>query len=320
MNEVSLDECVMTAESTPAGRVAVVIPCRNEEAAIARVIVDFRDALPGAQIVVLDNGSTDNTGQVARDNGAKVILERRPGKGLAMQRLFADVEADCYLMVDGDDTYDSRSAREMVDMVLNKEADMVLGVRVIEGGGEAEFRRGHQLGNKMLTWIFSSLFQLQLSDTLSGYRALSRRFVKSFPLATEGFEVEAELNVHAALLGVPIAEVEGLYTERAVGTESKLNTYKDGIRILRRNLRLFRDARPLMSFGIISIPFWIIAAILIGIPFYEYVQTGVVARFPSLIAGLASFTAAVQLLIGGIIMERVARNRYETARIRYLEG
>jgi glycosyltransferase involved in cell wall biosynthesis len=299
--------------------VAVVIPCHNEASTIGRVVQGFRDILPEAQIVVADNASTDETGSVAAAAGARVIREPRRGKGLAIQRLFADVEADCYLMVDGDATYDPSSARHMLALVLDHGTDMVNAVRVSKGGeAEAAYRRGHRLGNRILTWIFRQLFNLYLTDTLSGYRALSRRFVKSFPSRMTGFEVEAELNAHAATVGAVVEEVQSYYSARPPGSDSKLSTYRDGFRIMRRNFRLARDARPLSSFALLALPWLIATPLLLVGPVMDYLDTGLVAKFPRLIAGVGTFVVAVQLVVAGIILERVTRNRNEVVRLSYL--
>jgi hypothetical protein len=221
-------------------------------------------------------------------------------------------------MVDGDGTYDPSTADVMIRLVLEGGMDMVNATRVPASAGGEIYRRGHTLGNAVLTWIFRTLFKLRLDDTLSGYRALSRRFVKTFPSGATGFEIEAELNAHAATLGVPIAEVPSPYYARTEGSESKLNTYRDGVRILRRNLRLFRDASPGLAFLILSLP-WLSAAVpLMWIPFAEYLETGQVSRFPSLIAGVAFLTLGALLIIAGTILERVARNRVEAIRLSYL--
>ncbi len=304
--------------SSAVGRVAVLIPCHNEETTIGQVVADFRAALPHAHIVVADNNSTDRTHEVAEAAGALVLHEGRQGKGFAIRRLLADTEADCYVMVDGDGTYDPTTAPAMVEHVLVHGADMVNGERVKGTGQVGAYRRGHELGNTVLTWIFQRLFGLPLRDTLSGYRAMSHRFVKSFPTGATGFEIEAELNAHAAVLDVPVSEIPGTYLERPEGSTSKLNTYQDGLRITRRNLRLFRDARPNLAFFLLSLPWWIVASILIWIALSEYWSTGLVSRFPSLIAGVSCLVIAVLLTIAGSIMERVARNRVEAVRLAYL--
>lgn len=299
-------------------RVAVIVPCHNEEQTIGEVVAGFTTALPGASVVVADNNCTDATAAVATAHGAQVITESRPGKGFAVRRLLADIEADCYVMIDGDATYDAASAPQMVGLVLDQGIDMVNGARQTTGDVSEAYRPGHTLGNAVLTWIFQRLFGLQIEDTLSGYRVMSRRFVKSFPTGAEGFEIEAELNAHAATLGVPIAEVQTPYYARPEGSESKLNTYRDGLRILRRNLRLFRDARPSLAFLLLSLPWLIIAGVLLWVAFAEYFATGVVTRFPSLIFGVGSLVVGLLIIITGLILERVARNRVEASRLAYL--
>lgn len=299
------------------GGVAVVIPCHNEAATIGQVVSDFRHCLPGCSVFVADNGSTDDTSSMAAAAGATVLLEPRRGKGFAIRRLFADVDADCFVMVDGDDTYDAAAAAEMVRMVTRNGYDMVNGARVT-GDAQSAYRPGHTLGNAALSWIFRKLFRLEIEDTLSGYRALSRRFVKSFPTGASGFEIEAELNAHAALLNVPITEVQTTYGARPEGSESKLNTYRDGTRILRRNLRLFRDARPALAFLLLAVPWLLVAALLLIGPVVDYVNTGLVARFPSLIVGVGFLVVAIFIVFSGVIMQRSALNRVETARLFYL--
>jgi glycosyltransferase involved in cell wall biosynthesis len=298
--------------------VAVVVPCHNEEQTVGIVVRDFRAALPGARIVVVDNASTDATGEEAVRAGAVVLREPRAGKGFAVRRLLGDVEADCYLLVDGDATYDATAAPDMVRMVLEQGIDMVNGARVTAPEDRALERPGHRFGNQVLSTIFSSLFRLRLTDTLSGYRAMSRRFVKSFPTRAKGFEIETELNVHCAALDASVVEVPTVYRARGEGSASKLNTWKDGRRILRRNLRLFRDARPLLAFSLLAVPWFGLAVALVQAAVREYAETGQVTRFPSLIAGVAAFIVSVQLVVSGSVLERVARNREEAVRLAYL--
>ncbi|MBI1376243.1 MAG: glycosyltransferase [Frankiales bacterium] len=307
----------MTAGSPWSG-VAVVVPCRNEAGTIGQVVADFLAALPGCTVVVADNGSTDGTTEAALAAGARVLQEHRPGKGMAVRRLLADVDADCYLLVDGDATYDATAAPALVERVLVHGMDMVNGTRLTPEHQLEAYRRGHRLGNDVLSWIFRRLFELPLTDTLTGYRAFSRRFVKSFPASSEGFEIEAELNAHAALLDVRVDEVETTYVSRPEGSVSKLNTYRDGVRILRRNLRLFRDARPLLSFSLLASPWLLATALLLVLPVSDYVATGLVAHFPSLIAGVGTFLVALNLWAAGVVLERTSRNRVEVVRLRYL--
>lgn len=298
--------------------VAVIVPCHNEEQTVGAVVSGFLESIPDAIVVVADNASTDSTRAQALAAGARVIDEPRAGKGIAVRRLFADIDADCYVMVDGDATYDPSSAPAMVSLVLDGSIDMVSAVRVSPPDEVRAYRSGHRLGNATLTWIFNRLFDLPLTDTLTGYRAFSRRFVKSFPGVSEGFEIEAELNAHASVLGVPVAEVDSTYRSRPVGSESKLSTYRDGLRILRRNLVLFRDAKPRLSFTLLSLPWIVFTVLLLVPPVREFVETGVVLRFPSLIAGVGCFLVALNLWAAGLVLERVARGRTETVRLRYL--
>lgn len=301
------------------GSVAVIIPCHNEAASIAGVIDDVRSVLPNCTVVVADNASSDGTAQVAEERGATVLSEPRRGKGYAVRRLFAAVEAKVYVLVDGDGTYDLQAAPRMIDMLENGALDMVVGVRVYSSGLAAQrSRRGHELGNRFLTWIFQTLFRLEITDTLSGYRVMSRRFVKTFPSASMGFEVETDINVHAAVLGSPLRELPGAYISRPEGSASKLNTYRDGWRILRRNLRLFRDGRPALAFLIMASPWLLLSVGLMTYVFDFYFRTGTVANFPSLIAGVGAFLVFLNLWISGLVLERISRNRDEAVRLAYL--
>lgn len=299
--------------------VAVIVPCHNEATTIAAVISGFATALPGARIVVCDNNSTDDTAKIARSQGADVITERHPGKGYAVRRLFSDVDADFFVMVDGDDTYDPTAAPEMVRLMREEGVDTVLGVRrAVSTSGSAEFRPGHQLGNRVFSTTFSVLFDTSYSDVLTGYRGFSRRFVKSCPLLARGFDVEIELNAHGASLGMPLAEVDTRYTERITGSNSKLNTYSDGLRIFRRLFRLFRDFRPALSFGLPGV-LLVLLALGFGIPVYvEFEQTGTVPRFPTLFVVIGVFLAALFLMLTGAILDRAARDRLERNRLAYL--
>lgn len=298
-------------------RTVVCIPCYNEEAAIGQVVSDFRAAIPNARIVVIDNGSRDQTAERARAAGAEVLSEPRPGKGRAVTRAFADLDGDCYVMVDGDGTYDAGRVPAMVDLIADGSADMVCCARVESESATVAYRPGHRLGNRVLTSLFQGLFGLLISDALTGYRAMSRRFVKTFPSAATGFEIEAELNIHAALMQVPLLEITGEYRDRAEGTVSKLNTYRDGLRILRRNLRLFRDGRPNLAFSILAAPWFLASTYLVGVAVVDYAKTGQVARLPSLIADVGAFLVALNTSIAGVILER-PRSRRETARLQYL--
>jgi glycosyltransferase involved in cell wall biosynthesis len=298
-------------------RVAVLVPCLDEARTVAAVVQDAKTAIPDAHVVVGDNESTDGTADIARVSGAVVVGVSERGKGRVMTRLFADVEADIYVMVDGDGTYDLATLADDVRRVTDSGVDMVVGARSKAGSGK-EFRAGHRWGNAALTWIFRRLFELPLTDTLSGYRVMSRRFVKSFPIASDGFEIETDLNVHAATLRCAVLEVPVAYRERPEGSESKLQTYSDGWRILRRNLALYKEARPRQAFGILAAPWLIATAILVGIPVLEFFNTGLVLRFPSLIAGVGSFVVGVLLLQTGLIVARTAALRRESIQLAFL--
>jgi glycosyltransferase involved in cell wall biosynthesis len=298
--------------------VAVILPCHNEEAALPRVIAESRVALPGCLLVVADNASSDSTATVASSLGAFVLSEPRLGKGYAVRRLFSAVEADIYVLLDGDGTYDISTAPEMIRLLDESCLDMVVGVRQDSRGPGEGPRRGHRVGNLFLTWIFRTLFRLNISDSLSGYRVMSRRFVKTFPSASVGFEVETDINVHAAVLGSPIAEVSAPYVSRPEGSASKLRTYRDGWRILRRNLRLFKDGRPALAFLLMGAPWFLLSAGLMTYVFDYYFRTGTVRNFPSLIAGVGAFLVFLNLWISGVVLERISRNRDEVARLAYL--
>ena len=297
------------------GRVAVVIPCRNEAATVAEVVSGFRTALPNALVVVADNGSTDSTADLAAEAGASVLREPRLGKGYAMRRLFADVEADCFIMVDGDATYDPTLAPELVAEVLDHGVDMVVGRRV---GVDGAYRLGHRWGNRMLSWSFRRLFRIRLDDTLSGYRAFSRRFVKTFPILTQGFELEADLNAHAASLGLSYQEIDTDYRSRPEGSESKLGTFSDGIRILRRLLRLFRDWRPMLTFSAAGLLLTVLTTLFFAPVVIDFARTGLVERQPTLVAGAAAYLVGAGLIATGVILERIARVRLEVTRLLYL--
>src|SRR5205807_1866021 len=271
-------------------RVAVLLPCQNEEAAIADVVKAFRAALPGAAVYVYDNNSTDRTVDIAQAAGAVVRTERHQGKGYVVRRMFADVEADIYLLADGDATYDAPSAPAMVARLIEEKLDMVVGSRVHRE--EAAYRRGHQTGNWLLTAFVTNIFGQSFSDMLSGYRVFSRRFVKSFPVLSGGFEIETELTIHALELELPVAEIDTPYYPRPEGSASKLNTWSDGFRILRSIFQIYRSERPLPFFSAIAVA---LAAISIGIAipiFMTFVQQGNVPRFPTAILATGLMLAA----------------------------
>jgi glycosyltransferase involved in cell wall biosynthesis len=297
-------------------RIAVIVPCYNEEATIATVVRDFRAALPEAEIYVFDNNSTDETVARAKAEGAIIRVERRQGKGFVVRRMFSDVEADIYIMVDGDDTYHAASAPKLVELLLTERLDMVCGSRVAQV--DAAYPAGHALGNKVLTGLVRSLFGQRFKDMLTGYRCMSRRFVKTFPALSEGFETETELTIHALSLDLPVAEVETPYKERPEGSESKLSTFRDGFRILHLIIKLLRYERPLFFFGLISFLFAAVAFVL-GIPVVlEFFDTGLVPRFPTAILASALVIIAVISYFTGLILETIVLGRKERKTLAYL--
>jgi glycosyltransferase involved in cell wall biosynthesis len=297
-------------------RIAVLVPCRDEAVTIAQVVADFRAVLPDARIFVYDNNSTDGTGQLATEAGATVRLETRPGKGNVVRRMFADIEADAYVLVDGDGTYEAAAAPAMVQMLLDNQLDMVTGVRV--DSSQESYRRGHRLGNLMLTGIVRRIFGDRISDMLSGYRVFSRRFVKSFPALSTGFETETEFTVHALELAMPLGEVRTRYQERPEGSESKLRTYRDGVRILRTIVNLVREERPLMFFsacGAIAL----LIGLALGLPVIaEFMQIGLVPRLPTAILAVAFVILGFASFACGLILDSVSRGRKEAKRMAYL--
>ena len=300
----------------PEPRLAVLVPCYNEEMAIATVVRDFRAALPSAEVYVYDNNSRDTTAAAAVEAGAVVRTETRQGKGNVVRRMFADIEADVYILVDGDDTYDAGAAPAMVAKLINEGLDLVTGKR--EATATAAYRRGHVLGNRVLTGITGLMFGVRMGDMLSGYRIMSRRFVKSFPSAVEGFGIETELSVHAVRMLMPMAEVPTRYKERPEGSASKLNTYRDGFRILVTIAGLTRRERPLLYYGTIFL-FFAFMSLAIGIPVViEYFQTGLVPRLPTAVLVSGMMVIASLSLVAGLIQDNVTRGRWEQKRIAYL--
>jgi len=297
-------------------RIAVLVPCYNEETAIAKVVRDFRDVLPDATIYVYDNNSRDQTVARAREAGAVVRGEQRQGKGNVVRRMFADIEADLYVLVDGDDTYDAGAAPRMVAGLVAAGADILTARRVHTDA--AAYRPGHVMGNRLLTGLAAGLFNVRLGDMLSGYRVFSRRFVKSFPLTAQGFGIETELTIHAVRLMMPMIEMDTRYKERPLGSVSKLNTWRDGFRILSTIGYLVREERPLIFF---SFFFFLLAAIslLIGTPVVaEFLKTGQVPRLPTAVLATGLMLLAFLSLTCGLILDTVTRGRWELKRMSYL--
>ena len=304
------------SDSLPDLQIAVIVPCRNEAASISNVVHDFRAALPGATVFVYDNDSDDETAKIASEAGAVVRSELLPGKGNVVRRMFADIDADIYVLVDGDDTYHAASAGKLVERLESGILDMVNAVRVPVD--DDSYRAGHKLGNYVLTGIVSLIFGSRSSDLLSGYRVFSRRFVKSFPALTSGFEIETELTVHALELRMPIDEIETPYSSRPSGSESNLRTIHDGLRILRTILWLTKAERPLHFFGLI---FAILAATSVALSwplFTTFLETGLVPRFPTALLSTGLMLLAFLSMACGIILDTVTRGRQEMKRLHYL--
>ena len=297
-------------------RIAVLLPCYNEETAIGATVEGFRRALPEATVYVYDNNSRDRTKELAALAGAVVRTEPQQGKGRVVRRMFADIEADVYIMADGDLTYDPEAAPEMVRMLLDDQLDMIVGIRKHQA--VEAYRGGHVLGNKLFTSLLSGLFGRSFTDIFSGYRAFSRRFVKSFPILSSGFEIETEMSVHALELRMPVGEVETRYGARPEGSESKLSTYSDGWRILKTIATLYRVERPVLFFGSIGALLVILALILATPLVLTYLETGLVPRFPTAILVTGMIIVAVLCFFAGLILDTVTRGRREIRRLAYL--
>ena len=296
--------------------IAILLPCYNEDAAIAQTVAGFRAALPDATIFVYDNNSRDRTVEVAMAAGAIVRRERVQGKGAVVRRMFADVDADIYVMADGDATYDAASAPALVARLIDEQLDMVVGARVHEA--DEAYRRGHQFGNAVLTGMLARLFGRSFTDILSGYRVFSRRFVKSYPALSTGFEIETDISVHALELRMPVAETDTPYYARPEGSTSKLSTYRDGWRILNTILTLYRIERPLLFFGLIGFMLGLIAVGL-GVPLaLTYARTGLVPRLPTAIGATGLVILAALSFTAGLVLDTVVRGRREIRRLAYL--
>ncbi|HEU4969895.1 glycosyltransferase family 2 protein [Sphingomonas sp.] len=313
---MNMAEKLTASASQTRPSVAVLLPCYNEAAAIAQTIESFRRALPDAAIYVYDNNSKDDTIRIAREAGAIVRSERTQGKGNVVRRMFADVEADVYVLSDGDATYDANAAPKMIERLVAEQLDMVVGTR--ESDEQEAYRRGHRFGNRMLTGCVTWIFGRTFSDILSGYRVFSHRFVKSFPALTEGFEIETEISVHALELKMPVAEVATAYAARPEGSESKLSTYRDGFRILRLILNLYRLEKPVAFFGLISAALTVLAIGLSIDLLFTYLETHLVPRIPTAILCTGLVLLAIVSLSCGLILDTVTRGRREVKRLAYL--
>ena len=296
--------------------IAVLLPCYNEETAIAQVVLDFRRALPGSRIYVYDNNSSDNTAQQAARAGATVVPSRRQGKGNVVRQMFADIDADIYIMADGDGTYDVSAAPNLIQTLLDERADMVVGTRndvTIDAG-----RKGHAFGNNLFNKVYQIIFGNDFTDIFSGYRVFTRRFAKSFPAMSPGFEIETEMSVHASSLRLPVIEVGTHYGVRGEGSESKLSTFRDGFKILRMIATLMKETRPFLFFsyialGLVGLSMFSAAPVLI-----EYFQTGLVERMPTWVLSMTMLLGSMMVFMAGVILDSVARGRNEQKRIHYL--
>jgi glycosyltransferase involved in cell wall biosynthesis len=299
-------------------RIAVLVPCYNEEKTIGNVVRDFRQALPAALVYVYDNNSKDATRKEAEKAGAVVRREPMQGKGWVVRRMFADIEADLYVLVDGDDTYDASIAPQMVEMAQQQQLSMVVGRR--EHQSVDAYRPGHVLGNKVFTQAVASLFGTSFTDILSGYRVFSRPFVKSFPVFAGGFEIETELTVHALTLGLPVAEISTVYKERPVGSASKLSTYRDGVRILWMIVLLFKNEKPMLFFSLLGLIFLVAGLILAYPVVVTFVETGLVPRFPTAILATGLALYALIMFACGLILDTVTKGRQEAKLLAYLNA
>ena len=284
-------------------KIAVLIPCYNESKTIAKVVKDYKEALPEADIYVYDNNSVDETDKIAKEAGAIVRYERRQGKGNVIRSMFHQIDADCYLMIDGDDTYPAENARQMCDEVLSGGADMVIGDRLSSTYFEENKRPFHNIGNVTVRYLINKLFHSNVRDIMTGYRAFSRDFVKMFPVLSKGFEIETEMTIHALDKNMLLKEIPVTYRDRPAGSVSKLNTYSDGMKVIFTIFRLFRDYKPLLFFSCISLVLLVLAAILFVPVFYEYLQTGLVPRYPTLIVSGFIVLLAMLLWSCGLILE-----------------
>lgn len=295
---------------------AVLLPCYNEGKSIAQVVLDFRRALPQARVYVYDNNSSDDTSEQAARAGAVVIPSRRQGKGNVVRQMFADIDADLYIMADGDDTYDASMAPKLIERLLDDRLDMVVGVRqdvTIDAG-----RKGHAFGNKIFNVVYQTLFGRDFNDIFSGYRVFTRRYAKSFPAVSPGFEIETEMSVHASILRLPTAEVPTAYGKRMEGSESKLSTFRDGFKILRMMSMLMKETKPFAFFGLLTLGLFAVSGAFMTPVLIEYFQTGLVTRMPTWILSMTLLMAGMMCFMSGMMLDSVARSRAEQKRIHYL--
>lgn len=288
-------------------KIAVLIPCYNESQTIAKVVTDFKTALPEADIYVYDNNSTDHTDEIAKNAGAIVRYGYRQGKGNVIRSMFRDIDADCYLMIDGDDTYPAEHAREMVDLVLERHVDMVIGDRLSSTYFQENKRPFHNIGNRTVRFLINKIFNNHIQDIMTGYRAFSPIFVKSFPVLSKGFEIETEMTIHALDKNMYLAELPVTYRDRPEGSVSKLNTYMDGMKVIKTIFNLYRQYKPFSFFGIAAVLMTLLAMGLFVPVFVDYLQTGLVERFPTLIVSGFVFIGAILLFFAGLILDTIAQ-------------
>lgn len=288
-------------------RIAVLIPCYNESKTIEKVICDYKKVLPDADIYVYDNNSTDGTDEIAKKTGAIVRYEYKQGKGNVIRSMFRDIDADCYLMIDGDDTYPCENAKEMCDYILNGQADMVIGDRLSSTYFQENKRPFHNFGNMLVRYLINTLFNSNVKDIMTGYRAFSYEFVKTFPILSKGFEIETEMTIHSLDKNLLLKEIPIEYRDRPNGSVSKLNTFSDGFKVLKTIMRLFKEYKPMIFFGLISIIFFILSFMFATPVFFEYFKTGLVPRFPTLIVSGFLMTVSILMLVCGIILEVVVK-------------
>ena len=300
-------------------KIAVLIPCYNEAITIKKVVEDYKEVLPEADIYVYDNNSTDGTDKIAKKAGAIVRYEYKQGKGNVIRRMFKDIDADCYLMIDGDDTYPAENAREMCDIVLSGKADMVIGDRLSSTYFEENKRPFHNFGNKIVRFLINKIFKNNVKDVMTGYRAFSYDFVKGFPVLSKGFEIETEMTIHAVDKNFKLVEIPVTYRDRPKGSASKLNTYSDGFKVLKTIAVLFKEYKPTFFFNILSILLILISLIFMIPVFLEYYQTGLVPRFPSLIVGCFVLLVSILLWITGIILQVITKKHKQLYEL-YLIG
>ena len=292
-------------------KIAILIPCYNEAKTIGKVVKDFHKVLPEATIYVYDNNSTDGSDRLAKKAGAIIRYEYKQGKGNVVRGMFRDIDAECYLMVDGDDTYSARDAKKMCDLILNNKADMVIGDRLSGSYFKENKRRFHNLGNKLVRFVINKLFHTKINDIMTGYRAFNKRFVKGFPVLSKGFEIETEMTIHAIDKNYYYIEIPVDYKDREEGSVSKLNTYSDGLRVIKTIGMLFKEYKPFIFFGFISFIFFVLAMVFGISVVIEFYETGLVPRFPTLIVSSIFLVISLLLFVTGIILEVIAKKQKE---------